>query len=89
MAMVYRSRFTPGLKNGKDVKFEKGEVVTYGRNNVKITIDSDLMKHDEAPGDGTGYEAVFHDTGERAFAAREYITDWKGKGQWTPNSGPI
>jgi len=79
MVMVYISRFTPGLQNGKDVGFDIGEVVTYGKAGVKITIDSDLMKHDQAPGDKTGYEAIFSDTGERAFASREKIIDWEGK----------
>lgn len=77
--MVYISRFTPGLKNGKNVSFEKGEAVTYGKKKVKITIDSDLARHDQAPGDGTGYESIFHDTKERAFASREGIVDWDGK----------
>ena len=46
---------------------------------IKITIDSDLMRHPGAPGDGTGYEAIFHDTGSRGFAARSLISDWDGK----------
>ena len=77
--MVYKSRFTPNLKNGQDVQFKKGEIVTYGKNKVMITIDSDIMSHSQAPGDGTGYEAIFHDTGNRYFAARLNIIDWDGK----------
>jgi hypothetical protein len=82
MIMVYRSRFTPGLKDGSDVSFNKGETVTYRMRDgttVKITIDSDIMKHDQAPGDKTGYESIFHDTGERSFAVRSGIIDWEGK----------
>ena len=82
MCMVYLSRFTPGLKNGADVSFNIGEVVTYRLqcgDEIKITIDSDIMKHDHAPGDQTGYESIFHDTMERAFAARAQIVDWEGK----------
>ena len=82
MVMVYRSRFTQGLKNGKDVKFEIGEKIVYGKNNVEVTIDSDLMQHPSAPGDGPGYEAIFSDTSERAFISRQNILDWKGKGTW-------
>ena len=80
--MVYRSRFTPGLKDGKDVSFEQGEVVTYRTRDgkgTKITIESDLMEHPDAPGDHTGYDSVFHDTGKRAFASRQGILDWEGK----------
>jgi len=79
MAVVYVSRYTPGLVNGANVSFQKGEIVTYGKDRIKITIDSDLMKHALAPGDKTGYEAIFSDTGERAFAARQNIVDWEGK----------
>lgn len=81
--MLYRSRFTPGLTNGADVSFDKGEVVTYRLRDgkeVKIIIDSDICVHDLAPGDHTGYEAIFSDTGERAFAIRANIIDWEGKG---------
>ena len=84
--MIFLSRFTPGLENGKDVSFNKGEIATYGKNRIKIIIDSELMQHDDAPGDGTGYEAIFSDTGERAFAARIGIIDWKGKGAWNDES---
>lgn len=80
--MVYLSRFTPGLKNGQDVKFNVGETVIYGKNKVKIVIDSELMSCPDAPGDGTGYEAIFSDTGERMFASRIGIVDWVGKGDW-------
>jgi hypothetical protein len=77
--MVYKSRFTPGLENGQDVSFKMGEQVLYGKNKVKITIDSDIVRHDSAPGDGTGYESIFHDTGERAFASRLGIVEWDDK----------
>jgi hypothetical protein len=80
--MVYRSRFTPGLRNGADVSFDKGEVVTYrtrSGSTVKITIDSGLKSHALAPGDHTGYECIFHDNWEKAFASREGIIGWEGK----------
>ena len=77
--MIYLSRFTPGLENGQDVSFNEGEMVIYGKNKTKIIIDSELVSHADAPGDGTGYEAIFTDTGERAFAARIGIIDWEGK----------
>lgn len=82
MCIVYRSRFTPGLKDGRDVSFDVGETVTYRMKNgstVKITIDSETMEHDQAPGDKTGYEAIFQDSGERYFAPRRGIIDWAGK----------
>ena len=84
--MVYLSRFTPGLKNGQDVMFNEGETVVYGKNKVKIIIDSELMSHSDANGDGTGYEVIFSDTGERAFASRIGIVDWEGKGAWNNES---
>lgn len=79
--MVFKSRSTPYLKNGKDLNFFKGEKVVYQRSNgeVDITIDSEIMTHDDAPGDKTGYEAIFHDNGKREFAARIRIIRWKGK----------
>ena len=82
MCMVYKSRFTPGLSDGRDVSFEKGETVTYRMSSgetVKITIDSEIKEHNQAPGDKTGYECVFHDTGEKSFAVRQGIIDWEGK----------
>jgi hypothetical protein len=79
---VFLSRFTPGLKNGEGVDFKIGETVIYGKNKVAIIIDSELMAHSDAPGDGTGYEAIFSDTGERAFASEVGIIDWVDKGIW-------
>jgi hypothetical protein len=80
--MVYKSRFTPGLENGSDVSFNIGETVTYRMRDgktVKITVDSEIKTHDQAPGDKTGYESIFSDTGERSFAVRQGIADWEGK----------
>lgn len=80
--MISRSRFTPGMKDGRDVSFDRGEVVTYRTRNgdtVEITIDSEIMRNAEAPGDGTGYESIFHDDGQRYFASRQQIIDWNGK----------
>jgi hypothetical protein len=42
-------------------------------NSITVTIDSDPMRHPQAPGDGMGYECIFHDTGERAFAAMDQL----------------
>jgi hypothetical protein len=47
MVMVYKSRFTRGLKNGKDVDFNKGEKVRYKMRNgyeVDIIIDKKQEK---------------------------------------------
>ncbi len=43
------------------------------RGKVMVTIDSDPMRHDEAPGDGMGYECIFSDTGERSFASADHL----------------
>lgn len=78
MTIVRISRYTPNLKNGKGVSFDKGEVVDYRLRNgqeIKITIDSELMQN----GEHLGYEAIFHDDGERYFAVEEGIYNWKGK----------
>jgi hypothetical protein len=40
---------------------------------VMVTIDSEPMRHAEAPGDGMGYECIFHDTGERSFASSDHL----------------
>lgn len=75
---VTLSRYTPGLKNGKDVSFEKGEIVSYKTRNgekYKIKIDSDYMRHSSG---FYGYEAIFDD-GARCFAVAEGIYDWEGK----------
>jgi len=79
MTQLFKSRFTPDLDNGQDVYFNIGDVVTYGKNNAICTINSELMTHKLAGGDGTGYEAIFSDTGETMFAQRILITDWEGK----------
>ena len=78
--MIFKSRFTPGMKDGRDVSFTKGETVTTRSESGKIEkaiINSDLKSHDEAPGDKTGYECIFPD-GE-FFVPREGIIDWVGK----------
>lgn len=80
--MIFKSRYTPGLIDGRDCDFVKGESVVYMDRSgklVRIIIDSEIMKHDEAPGDGTGYESIFADTGQRAFASRYGIIGWAGK----------
>lgn len=74
--MVFQSRYTPGLKNGAHVKFNKGETVSYrtrdGRT-YRIKIDSELMQNSGY----LGYEAIFEDG--RYFAVAEGIYDWDGK----------
>ena len=75
---VFVSRYTPGLKNGKGVKFEIGETVRYRMRNgheTDITIDSDLCSNMGY----LGYEAIFHDDGGKCFAVDEGIVDWEGK----------
>ena len=75
----FKSRYTPGLKNGEDVQFKKGETVTYRMRNgtiYQIVIDSKLKQHD--PSGYYGYEAIFPD-GERCFAPEVGIIGWEGK----------
>ena len=75
---VFVSRYTPGLKNGKDVQFNIGEIVRYRMRSGKelyITIDSELMQNSGF----LGYESIFHDDGKKYFAVAEGIIDWKGK----------
>lgn len=76
---VYISRYSPGLKNGKNVHFEVGETVSYRMRNGEehqIVIDSDRMAHTGI--NLLGYEAIFDD-GVRAFAVEDGIYDWEGK----------
>ena len=78
--LITQSRHTPGLSDGRNLSFNKGEIVTYRTMKgevVEITIDSDLMSHNEAPGDKTGYESIFHDDGSKYFAARQNIIKWE------------
>ena len=82
MASIYLSRYTPGLDNGEEVSFKIGEAVDYlllNGKSVKATILSEIMEHQQAPGDHTGYECRFHDDGSIAFAARCRIIGWEGK----------
>ena len=80
---IYKSRFTPGLKNGEDVKFEIGEKVKYrtrAGEDFVITIASERMRH--YPSGLLGYEAIFPDDGQKYFAAGKGIYDWDGKDSW-------
>ena len=75
---VLISRYTPGLKNGKLVAFQKGETVKYKTRNgekYNIIIDSERMIHSSG---FYGYESIFED-GMRCFAVEEGIYDWEGK----------
>jgi hypothetical protein len=76
---VFKSRFTPGLKNATDVRLRKGDKVTYqnlsGATETAV-IDSELMQHESGP---YGYEAVFDGDGKRGFAVEERIVGWDGK----------
>jgi hypothetical protein len=74
MSNIYKSRFTPNLKNGKGVRFEKGEKVRYKTRDgteYDIVIDSELMYNSGY----FGYEAIFPDG--RFFALEEGIIDWQ------------
>lgn len=74
--LLFKSRYTPGLKNGKGVYFEKGEKVRYRMRDgteYDIIIDSELMNNSGY----WGFEAIFPDG--RYFAADEGIIDWDGK----------
>ena len=80
MIPIFKSRYTPNLENGENVKFNIGEVVTYKMRSGKvldITIDSDYMQHNSGL---YGYEAIFSDNGGRYFAAAKGIVNWEGKG---------
>jgi len=75
---IFKSRFTPGLKNGADVSFVIGEKVKYlcwGGEIINITIYSYLMKNSGY----LGYESIFHDDDKIYFAIAEQIIDWEGK----------
>jgi hypothetical protein len=75
---VFRSRYTPGLEDASEVPLKKGETVKWRSllgDCVDIIIDSDLMTNDGH----LGYECIFTDTDERAFACADQIIDWEGK----------
>lgn len=76
MIGVFVSRYTPGLENGRNVRFKKGEKVRYRMRNGQeydIVIDSELMENSG----WLGYEAIFPDG--RFFAVAEGIINWDGK----------
>lgn len=76
---VFKSRFTPNLKNGKDVQFNRDEKVVYDLGKGKTTdiiIKSDYMEHQSGI---CGYEALFLDDNDMWFANAEDIIDWEGK----------
>ena len=76
MTMVFKSKYTPNLKDGENVHFEKGDKVRYRMRSGReydIVIDSDLMENSGY----LGYEAIFPDG--RFFAVAKGIIDWEGK----------
>lgn len=46
---------------------------TTGRKLI-VKVDSYMMRHHQAPGDGLGFECIFPDTGERAFVSCDQLT---------------
>lgn len=76
------SRYTPNLKNGKNVEFKIGEVVDYKTRSgekYKITINSERMAKDAEGKTFYGYESIFHDDNEEYFAVEDGIYNWEGK----------
>lgn len=83
MVMVYKSKYTPGLKNGKGVHFSKGEKITIRslfnpEITARATITSELKWRDDAPDDGLGYECEIEGY-ESSFIPSICIIDWEGK----------
>jgi len=77
--LVTKSRFTPGLPNGKDVHFQIGETVQYrllSGKMVDVKISTVLMQHANG---AYGYEGVFSDDRMTGFADELRIVNWKGK----------
>jgi hypothetical protein len=77
---VTLSRFTPGLANAVDVALQPGDVCKWQKLGigpvVEIEIKSTLRQHTNGC---FGYEAVFADDGQLAFADERSIVDWHGK----------
>jgi hypothetical protein len=87
---INRSRFTPGLRNAKDVALQVGDICLWQKYQpskdaaegdhagpvVRITITSVRMQHVNGC---IGFEARFEDTGEIAFADERSIIAWEGK----------
>ena len=74
---IFKDKNTPNLKNGRDVKFEIGDKVTYKALNGEVydnvIIDSEYAQNQKR----FGYEALFEDG--RFFISAEGIIDWEGK----------
>ncbi len=77
---VSRSRYTPGLKNGSEVRFSIGENVLYQlRTGEKMIIRIITERLKSKCGKYFGYEAIYSDDGHLYFAVDQGIIDWDGK----------
>lgn len=73
---IRKSKYTPGLTNGRNVAFSKGDRVKYRMRNgteYDLVIGSELMQN----GPYFGYECEFPDG--RFFIVEQGIYDWEGK----------
>ena len=76
---VFRSRFTPGVL-GDEVDLKIGETVKFELLNgktVDVEICSGRMKH--ARCETFGFEGIFSDDGQKAFADGKRIIGWEGR----------
>ncbi len=47
-----------------------------------VDVDSYLMRHAQAPGDGLGFECIFPDTGDRAFVSCDQLSIIRPDGRY-------
>jgi hypothetical protein len=76
--MIYRSRFTPGVKGDK-IKLEIDEKVKYELLTgeiIEAIIKSNLVQHHSGV---LGYEAITLDDNKLKFIAGKRIVWWEGK----------
>ncbi len=74
MVQVLLSKYCAGADSRNSLSVgDKATWTGKSGNVVEVTIDSELMQHESAPGDGLGYECIFSDDGSRCFASADQI----------------
>ena len=70
MVQVLLSKYCAEANSRNSLSKDEKAIWTSGKDKkAEVTIDSFLMSHVEATGDGLGYECIFYDDGSRCFTS--------------------